>query len=361
MNRWHGGYSITGGTRIVDGVLLSAGYAGIIYAYNVTTGELLWTHEVEDPYSEILWANNWPLYYLFDSDGKLYLGHTEHSVIDPKPRGAPGLVAIDLETGEGVFRSDGLFRQSVWGGRAIIGDSVIVTQDTYDQRMYAIGKGPSVITASANDDVTLGNKATIYGTVMDVSPGTKDPVIQMQFPNGVPAISDDDMSEWMCCVYKQFEYPDVTGVPVKLEAIDPNYNYQNLGTTTSDLYGNFGFSFEPEVPGLYMIIATFEGSDSYFGSSTTTYITVNPAPTPSTPIEPEQPTEPEEPETPTEPEEPETPTEPEEPETPTEPEEPTEPEQPAETPLITTEVAVLIAIAVATVIGVGAFWTLRKR
>lgn len=69
--------------------------------------------------------------------------------------------------------------------------------------------------------------------------------------------------------------------------------------------------------------------------------------------EPTEPTEPTEPE-PTEPE----PTEPE----PTE-QEPTEPEptEPSEAPFITTEVAIIVAVAVAAVIGTVAYWALRKR
>jgi len=65
-----------------------------------------------------------------------------------------------------------------------------------------------------------------------------------------------------------------------------------------------------------------------------------------------------------EPAEPTEPTEPTEPE-PTEPEptesEPTEPEQPAEAPLITTEIAIIAAVVVVAVIGIVAFWALRKR
>jgi len=90
-----------------------------------------------------------------------------------------------------------------------------------------------------------------------------------------------------------------------------------------------------------MIIATFEGSGAYYGSTTTTYLTVDPASAPSTPIEPE---EPETPETLTEHEKQET------------PEEPT-----AEAPLISTEVAILAAVAVASVIGIVSFWALKKR
>jgi hypothetical protein len=65
---------------------------------------------------------------------------------------------------------------------------------------------------------------------------------------------------------------------------------------------------------------------------------------------------PDEPE-PAEPTEPNEPTEPE----PTEPTEPTEPEQPAETPFITTEVTIIVAVAVAAVIGAVAYLALRKR
>ena len=43
--------------------------------------------------------------------------------------------------------------------------------------------------------------------VTDVSPGTNDAALTMRFPNGVPAIADEYMSEWMLYVYKQFECP----------------------------------------------------------------------------------------------------------------------------------------------------------
>jgi hypothetical protein len=228
----------------------------------------------------------------------------------------------------------------------MIADSIIALMDTYDQQIYAIGKGPSSLTVDAPDSgIPVGTSATISGSVLDVSPGTGDPAIQLRFPNGVPAIADANMGEWMKYVYKQFARPAAAmGVTVTLEAIDPNYNYQYLGTTTSDAYGNFGFTYSPEVPGTYMIIATFAGSEAYYGSTSTAYFSADPAPTPATPIEPE----------------PEPELEPE-PEPEPEPETPTEPETPAEAPLITTEIAIVIAVAVAAVIGVGAFWALRRR
>jgi len=268
---------------IHGGRLYSTGVSGILNCHSVTTGDLLWSYPADDPYQEILWANNWWLEILFIADGKIYAAHGEHSVIDPKPRGGP-FVCLDAENGNVIWRVNGLFRSTHWGDLGIIGDSIIATMDTYDQRIYAIGKGPSATTITASPEVSVhGSSVLIKGMVTDISPGTQDPALALRFPNGVPAVSDESMSDWMLYVYKQFERPaDATGVQVKLEAYDPNGNYQNLGTTTSDSYGTFGLAFEPEIPGTYWISATFEGSNGYYGSQSTTYLQVDPAPDPLT-------------------------------------------------------------------------------
>jgi len=264
---------------VAYGRLFSSGVSGIVYCYNLTTGKRLWTYEAADPWKEILWANNWWSRIQFITDGKIYMGHEEHSVIDPKPRGAP-YYCLDIEDGSVIWRINGAFRQTHWGGRSIIGDSIIATQSTYDQRVYAIGKGASTTTVSIqNDVISLGSSTMIKGTVMDVSPGTEDAVLQIRFPNGVPAISDESMSEWMKYVYMQFGIPaDATGVEVKLEAIDPNGEYAYIGTATTDTSGNYGFTFKPDVEGKYLIMATFYGSGGYYASTTTTYLAVDPAP-----------------------------------------------------------------------------------
>jgi len=356
---------------IAYGKLLSGGTGGVAAAYDVKTGKLLWTYEADDPYNEILWGVNWPLRPAFIADGKIILSHQEHSPIDPKPRGAP-FICLDVETGEEVWRVDGAFRGNWWGGHAIIGDSIIVTMDSYDQRIYAIGKGPTKITATASPESSvLGRSVLIKGMVTDESPGTKDPVIQMRFPNGVPAVHDDCMAEWMKYVYKQFERPnDVAGVEVKLEVVmDPNGNHYDIGTTTTDSTGYYSLSWKPPVPGHYLILATFAGSDSYYGSYAETSIVVDEAPSPATPIEPEQPaqpeqpTQPEQPEAPTEPEQPAQPEQPTQPTQPEQPTEPTQPEQPAEAaPLFsTTDLAIIVAVAVAVVIGAASLYLLRRR
>jgi outer membrane protein assembly factor BamB len=120
--------------NIAYGKLYCASISGIVYCYDVHTGERLWTYEANDPYSEILWANNWWLKTVCIADGKIYVGHTEHSPIDPRPRGAP-FICLNATTGEVIWRVDGMFRQTRWGGKGLIGDSIIATQDTYDQRI----------------------------------------------------------------------------------------------------------------------------------------------------------------------------------------------------------------------------------
>ncbi|MCJ7721086.1 hypothetical protein MUO98_01575, partial [Candidatus Bathyarchaeota archaeon] len=119
---------------------------------------------------------------------------------------------------------------------------------------------------------------SIRGTVTDVSPGTQDYAITARFPNGVPAVADESMTDWMQYVYMQYQRPtDTMGVPVRIQIVDPAYTYAWIGTATSDAYGNYEYSFIPQMEGTYTIIATFVGSKSYYGSQQTTYLTVGPA------------------------------------------------------------------------------------
>ncbi|WNZ29797.1 MAG: PQQ-binding-like beta-propeller repeat protein [Candidatus Bathyarchaeota archaeon] len=306
--------------------------SGIVTCYDLETGNVDWTYNVADNLAEVTWSNNFPIEYHFLADGKICLSYGEHSPINPLPRGGP-MVVLDVETGEKIWEISWV--NNWWGGHTLIGDSTIVGLNGYDNRIYSIGKGPSEITVeSPLMGLALGSSVTLRGRVTDISPGTQDYAISARFPNGVPVVADEDMTEWMEYVYMQFGRPaNVNGVPVKIEIVDPNGEYAWIGTATTDVYGNYGYSFRPQVEGQYMIIATFEGSASYFGSTSTTYFTVDPAPTPAAPIEPE------------------------EPETPVAPIEPTQPEA----PLITTEIAIIIAVAVVAVIGVAAYWMLKRK
>jgi hypothetical protein len=80
------------------------------------------------------------------------------------------------------------------------------------------------------------------------------------------------MSDWMQYLYQQRPMPvDAKGVQVHLTAVDPNGNYQDIGYATSDIAGNYGFSWTAPVPGTYQVTATFEGTNSYAGAFATTY------------------------------------------------------------------------------------------
>ena len=119
---------------------------GIVYCYDIKTGNLKWTYDAVDDFTEILWGNSWPLRFGFVADGKLYFYHGEHSPVDPKPRGAP-FVCLDAIAGDLVWSFPSMY--FYYRSSTIIGDSIIATMDSYDQRIYAIGKGPTETTVTA--------------------------------------------------------------------------------------------------------------------------------------------------------------------------------------------------------------------
>ena len=86
------------------------------------------------------------------ADDKIYLGTVEHSAENPLPRGAPQ-VCVNASNGAEIWRVNGMFRDTRWGGNGIIGDSIIATMDTYDQRVYAIGKGPTANRMAASPGI----------------------------------------------------------------------------------------------------------------------------------------------------------------------------------------------------------------
>jgi hypothetical protein len=152
----------------------------------------------------------------------------------------------------------------------------MVEWNSYDNQIYSFGKGQTATTLAASPKVSVqGNNVLVEGTVTDESPGTKDSDRTARFPNGVPAVSDASMSDWMEYVYMQQPKPaDTTGVEVVISVLDPNGNSYEVGTTTSDTNGFFKLAFIPEVPGEYTVYASFKGSESYWSSSAVTGISV---------------------------------------------------------------------------------------
>ncbi len=269
-------YSI--GARIAYDKVYSVGQAGKIHCWDLNTGKLLWMYNATDPYSEFLWGNEWSQDMLFINDGKIYMFHSEHSPVNPLFRGAPA-TCLYAENGTEAWRVDGLFRKTDWGGGPIMGDSVIAMYNSYDQRVYAIGKGPSALTVSSSPKFPMENgKVMIEGYVTDISPGTQEYAVTARFPNGVPAVSDSSQGEMMKYVYAQFARPsDITGVEVAINVVDANGNYREIGRTTSSSDGFYSLSWTPDIPGEYKVYANFEGSASYFGSHAETVFEVEPA------------------------------------------------------------------------------------
>ena len=286
-NNWN--FLALGTEQVAYGKLYVSGYAGILYCFDEKTGNLLWTYgnggEGNSTLSGL--ATPWGRYPVFTSviaDGKIYLDTTEHSPNSPLYKGAL-LRALNATTGEEIWTIMN-YGSNMYGGAYPVASGYLAALNTYDSQIYCYGQGPSqLIVAAANPVAQVDTPVVIRGTVTDIAAGTNQDEQAARFPNGVPAVSDESMSAWMEYVYMQKPKPtDTTGVPVTLSVIDSNNNYRQIGTTTSDSSGNFGFSWSPDIEGMYTLIATFAGTKGYYGSSSETFFTATtasatPAPT----------------------------------------------------------------------------------
>jgi hypothetical protein len=323
---------------VYDGKLLTCGYGGVLIAYDIKTGVELWRYEAsnvgfESPYG------NYPIGIGCIADGKIYLGSGEHSPTQPIWRG-PNMRCIDAETGEELWKI--LFHGvSMPSGNAgnnyAIADGYLVGLNGYDNQIYCFGKGPSKTTVAAQPAITgWGESVLITGMVTDEAPGTLQLEQAKRFPNGVPAIADEYQEDWMEYVYMQQPCPAYAeGVEVVLETLDPNNNFYEIATVTSDASGMFKVMWEPPVPGEYTVIATFKGSGAYYRSYAETAFGVSEQRSASQSFEPEF-AEPATFST-------------------------VELTQASEASLVSTEIAILAIVAVACIIGAVAFMVLRKR
>ena len=243
------------------GRIYSNGFGGRVYCLDIKNGERLWTFYTgssgyEAPYGQYPFLTD-----LTAADGKIFAINGEHSANTPLYKGYK-VYGIDAYTGEGLWNVShfsGTYRSMIEA------DGYLVTSNIYDNSIYSFGKGQTATTVTApNMGVPLGSSIMITGTVTDQSSGAK----------GTPAIADEYMTEWMEYLYMQQPMPMVNGVEVKLETLDPNMNFYEIGSVTSDASGMFKLMWEPPVSGEYTIIATFEGSESYWSSYAETAIGV---------------------------------------------------------------------------------------
>ncbi len=274
-------------------MLLTTGFGGVVIAYNLTTGKQVWNFTAtniggESPYG------NYPINIFAVCDGKIYTLTGEHSVTQPLYRG-PNVRCINATDGTEIWNLLGMGADngaSLTGLYMQMGDGKVVGLNYFDNQIYCIGPGPSATTVSAPQVVSaLGSSVTLTGTVTDATPsGRRNTNGLYDFTlKGTPAISDESMGRWMEYMFEnQIKPSNATGVPVSIDAIDPNHNFVHIGDATSDIYGNYGLSYTPEVPGTYQIVASFAGSKAYSASSSSTYLTVGSEPT-STPAATAQP------------------------------------------------------------------------
>ncbi|HLC01166.1 MAG TPA: PQQ-binding-like beta-propeller repeat protein [Candidatus Bathyarchaeia archaeon] len=277
-------------TMVAYGKLYWSSWAGIIYAFDIQTGKLLWTYGNggEGNSTSTGLTSSWgrfPTFISVIADGKVYLDTTEHSPNSPLYKGYR-FRALNATDGTELWTLFDYANQ-MYGGAAPIGDGYLTYLNTYDMQIYAIGKGPSSTVASASPKVSVyGTSVLLEGTVMDIAAGTRQPEQAARFPNGVPAVSDESQSSWMEYVYMQKPRPtNVIGVEVTLSVLDANGNFREIGTTTSDASGFYSLMWTPDIPGKYTVVARFAGSESYYPSQAETAFAVDPAP--PAPTEPE--------------------------------------------------------------------------
>jgi len=269
---------------VADGKLFFYGYSGTLTCYDISNGNILWTYgnggEGNSTSSGFYTPYGvYPILMSAIADGKVYLDTTEHSPNSPLWKG--GMIrCINATDGTELWKLFS-FGNNMYGGNTPVADGFLTFLDTYNCQIYCVGKGPSSITVTAPDVAApLGQPVVIRGTVTDIAAGTKQNEQAGRFPNGVPAVSDVSMNAWMEYVYQQKPKPaNVIGVPVSLDVIDSNGNYRNIGTATSDASGTFGYTWTPDIPGQYTVVATFAGSNSYYPSSAETYFTATTAAT----------------------------------------------------------------------------------
>lgn len=258
-------------------LIYAVGYTGV-WAINQTNGEVVWRYAdpakpFETPYTSD-GASTYTVQDIRIIGGLLYVSDNEHTPSQPAQRGW-GMICLDAITGEFQWKLSGTRMQA--GAAA---DGYLTAASNYDGTMYVLGKSPSETTLSGPQvAVSKGSSVVLTGTVLDQAPASK----------GIACVSDESMSTWMDYIHMQmpidgsYHNITITGVPVSIDAVDSESNAIHIGDTTSDMSGTFSYIWEPENVGKYTVTATFMGSNAYSSSYGETAIGVVAAAETSTP------------------------------------------------------------------------------
>jgi len=263
------------GNVIANGALYSGSYDGYLTAINTTTGKTMWKYYAGNSGTTTPFGS-WPMWGgVMVGGGVVFSAGGQESPSNPLFRGER-IFAVNSTTGEGIWNASGYFAVRA------IADGYLMAYNSYDNKVYTFGKGPSKTTVTAPAvGVTTDTPITITGTITDIAAGTKSDQIASNYPNGLPCVSDNSQSQFMEAVYMQQPMPtDLTGVPITISVLDSNGNYRTIGTTVSNAYGTYSLTWTPDISGDYTVIANFAGTNSYYGSeAATAFYASEPAPT----------------------------------------------------------------------------------
>jgi hypothetical protein len=262
-------------TNITSRTFYYGSFDGHIYAVNVDTGKPVWTGDYTGAQDEFIYGNQaYGAGRCAGADNRLYFSTDTVYNLEPRTRFLI-LTCTNETTGHYIWTLP------IGIDPTAIADGYLVGLGGDNGIQYCIGKGQTQATITAPlTTLSAGTGVLIQGTIMDMSPGK---------PN-TPAISDANMSVWMDYLYGQNATlinnpPQCNGVPIRLSAVDPTGKVVDIGTVTSDSGGLYKTIWTPTVAGTYTIYATFDGSDSYWGSYAETALGVTAAPTAtSTPV-----------------------------------------------------------------------------
>jgi outer membrane protein assembly factor BamB len=244
-----------------DGKLYTWTFGGEVYCFDMTNGAKIWNFSTGETADTPYGVN--PLWIIGNYEatwaGGVFYVETGHDYGPPLFSGAK-IYALNATTGELLW--DVLNFAS--GSSLPVVYGYMLSFNAYDNSIYCWGKGQTATTVETAAVINNNDQILIKGTVTDQSPGETCLGIPAA---GTPAIADESMDSWMEYLYMQMPKPtNATGVPVTLSVIDPNGNYFVIGTTTTDINGQYSYVYTPDVPGTYAITASFCGTNSYFSS-----------------------------------------------------------------------------------------------
>ncbi|HLN89005.1 MAG TPA: PQQ-binding-like beta-propeller repeat protein, partial [Candidatus Binatia bacterium] len=263
------------------GNFYNAGFGGIVYCYDIKTGQPKWTYGNGGAGNSTngglqIFYGTYPTELQAIANGVVYIASDEHTIPNPIYKGS-FLRAINATDGTELWQLS--LYPSEWtfsaGLQMAVADGYLTAMNGLDNNVYSVGRGPSAINVEAQP---FDTSIVIRGTVTDTSPGTKQAAQVADFPNGVPVASDTSMKDWMGYVYQQKPLPtNFTGVDVTINVLDSNNNFRSIGTATTDTAGMFSLTWKPDIPGDFKVFASFAGSNGYWPSSSETTFTVSPA------------------------------------------------------------------------------------